>query len=258
MGDAIKREEVSEIARKLSECLNHLQRGNIFSCLVRFREALEKTLSTKMLASDEKELIKNINTFQQDLAGSRIFREVYGPVTFHDNDIATTLDFMKQLIRIKEEETIALMEEKEGDDMDHLGHPAPASKARQLIRQIKVLLEKGDYATAQEMIAGDEDIACLIVEEYNGAGMRYRREGMYDEAINEFKKALLVQPRDEGLYYNIARVRIAREEWKEAAEVIVEGLKINPHFTEGIKILKYIREHTKLDGWEGSGTDRAN
>ena len=53
----------------------------------------------------------------------------------------------------------------------------------------------------------------------------------------------MVNPRDEGLYYNVARVYISKEEWKTAAETIGEGLKVNPDFGEGIKLLKYIREH---------------
>lgn len=248
MDDVIKREEASKIVRKLNQCRYHLQQGNIFSCLVGFREALEKTLSIKMLPSDEKELKKDINNFQKNLADSRIFREVYGPVSFRNDDIETSLNFMKQLIQIKEEEILAMTKEKEGNVTDTLGTPASASETSQLIREIRVLLEKGDYATAQELIANNEGIIFLIVEEYNGSGIRHRQEGRYDEAISEFKKALIVQPRDEGLYYNIARVHIAREEWNTAAEVIVEGLKINPNFAEGIRLLKYIREHTELNG----------
>jgi len=247
MDDAIKREEAGEIARKLSECRNQLQHGNIFSCLARFREVLEKMLSTKMLASDEKELKNDINIFQKDLSNSRIFRDVYGPVAFHDNDFTTLLDFLKQLIRIKEEETIELMERNETKKVDNRQTSPQAAEVHNLLQQIKILIKKGDYAIAQETIAGDEEIIALLVEEYNVSGIRYRREGRFDEAVSEFKKALVVQPRDEGLYYNIARAHIAKKEWKAAAEVIGEGLKINPHFGEGITLLKYIRENGGID-----------
>ncbi len=113
------------------------------------------------------------------------------------------------------------------------------------IRQIKVLIEKGDYAGAQELIADQEEIISLLIEEYNAAGIKHRRTGRYEEAIREFRKAPVVLLRDEGLYYNLARTFIDKGAWKEAAETIGEGLKVNPDFTEGIKLLKYIREH----GW---------
>src|SRR3990172_4496017 len=105
MDEIIKREDAAYISRDLHECQRHLQKGNIFSCLVCFQHLLKKMLMTQMLPTDEKDLNKEINSFQQDLAASKIFRDVYGPVTFRDNDIPTALDFMGQLVEIKEEET---------------------------------------------------------------------------------------------------------------------------------------------------------
>jgi tetratricopeptide (TPR) repeat protein len=196
-------------------------------------------LQTKMLPGDSKQLNKDINTFQNDLAASDIFKDVYGPVTFRDDDIATALDFMKQLIELKDEETRALLAGE--SDTDTLGNAAVAPQ----VQQIKVLLEKGDYADAQEIIAGDEELVSLLVDEYNAAGIEHRRAGRHEEAIKEFRKALVVLPQDEGLYYNLARTLIGKEAWKEAAETIGAGLQVNPDFTEGMKLLKYIREHTR-------------
>ena len=243
MDDSIKREEVGGIARKLNECQSHLKRRNIFSCLISFREALEKMLHTKMLASDEKALSDEINMFQQSLASSSTFRNLYGPVTFRDDEFATSLDFLNQLITIKEEETNALMVlEKENDTLSGK-HDAQADERNRTIRHIRELIEKGDYAAAQEAIAGDEDIVGILVEDYNASGISYRREERYDEALSAFQKALLVSPHDEGLYYNLSRVYIAKEEWKAAEETIDNSLKINPMFAEGTKLLKYIQEH---------------
>lgn len=236
MDEAIKREEVSEIARKLSECRSHLKRDNIFSCLINFREVLEKMLHTKMLPSDSKQLSNDINTFQHDLASSKTFRDVYGPVTFRDDDIATALDFMKQLIEIKDEETRTLLAEE-------TAKPTGNATVTPKVQQIKMLIERGDYADAQEMIADDEEIINVLAEEFNSAGIELRKSGCYDEAIIAFRKAFVVLPDDEGLYYNIARAYISKKAWPEAAEMIGAGLKVNANFAEGIKLLKYIREN---------------
>ncbi len=239
MAETIRREEASIIARELLACQRHLKKNNIFSCLVCFQEVLKKMLVTKMLPSDSAQLNKDINIFQHDLAASNVFRDVYGPVTFRDDDIPTALDFMKQLIEIKNEETQALLTEEADRSM------AAETDDLNQIQQIKVLIEKGDYAAAQELFADKEEIISLLIDEYNTAGIEHRRAGRYEEAIRDFRRALVILPHDEGLYYNLARTFIDKGAWKEAAETIGGGLKINPDFTEGIKLLKYIREK----GW---------
>ncbi len=238
MEGAIKREEAGIIARDLRECLRQLQKGNIFSCLVAFEDILKRMLATTMLPADEKDLNQAINSFQKELAASKIFRDVYGPVTFRDNDIATALDFMKQLIEIKEEETRALL------NVEAKTETGIKATGPDQVHTIKTLIEKGDHAAAQELLADKEDLAARLAEEYNDAGIEHRRAGRLEEAIREFRKALVVLPRDEGLFYNLARAYIGKEDWQEAAVTIGSGLQINPDFTEGVKLLKYIREHT--------------
>jgi len=243
MAEAIKREEASKIISKINECKNSLQRGNIFSCLISFKEALEKMNTTRMLPADEKALQKEINAFQKNLSASPIFKDTYGPVTFRDNDNAPTLALMGQLIEVKEQEIQEVMvRQEEQADPDQ-----PSSGDHEIVDQIRILVEKGDYATAREMLQNREEVLAILVDGYNGAGIEHRRAGRFDEALLEFKKALAVYPQDEGLYYNIARVYIAQKKWKEAAETINEGLQMNPHFPEGIKLLKYIRENGRID-----------
>lgn len=234
-GGAIKREDAGIIARGLKETQRHLQKGNIFSCLVCFKGTLEKMLQIKMIPSDEKELNQEINAFQSTLSASKTFRDIYGPVTFRDNDIATALDFMRQLIEIKEEEAMALLAAEDEKDT------AENSPDTVLIRDVKALIEKGDHTAAQDLLADHEELSSHLVSAYNETGIEHRRAERFDEAVKAFKKALVVQPNDEGLYYNLARALIGKNEWKEAAEAIGKGLQINPDFTEGIKLLKYIR-----------------
>ncbi len=233
MDEAIKREETALIAKKLSDCKRHLQKGNIYSCLIDFREALEKLLTTKMLPSDQREFNKEINEFQQRLADSKTFKDVYGPISFRDNEPKTTLDFIRQLVHVKEEEIVATLEESK---------KSTAAEDEDKINKIKALIGKGDHAEAKELINDDEKIASVLVHYYNGKGIQFRREGRYIEAIAEFKKALVAQPDDEGLYYNIARGYIGRKEWKEAKEAVEESLRINAGFKEGIDLLNQIKK----------------
>ena len=94
-----------------------------------------------MLPADEKQLHKDINKFQDDLSSSPAFRNIYGPVTFKDDDFDTSLDFMKQLIQIKEEEIVAAMEsqkrkETSGDDQDNL---------QKRVQEIMIICRKGGF-----------------------------------------------------------------------------------------------------------------
>ena len=239
MAGEIKREDAGRITKKLLECRLHLQKDNVYSCLMGFKEVLEKMSTTKMLPVDEKQLHQEINAFQTGLASSRAFRHLYGPVTFKDDDIETALEFMKQLIQIKEEEIAEAMESQKADAL--LGEKSDDLQKR--IQGIMIHVEKGDFDTARGLAEKDEEAADALIEIYNNSGIQLRVAREFDKAVMTFKKALFVRPADEGLYYNMARSFIEEGNWKSADATMVEGLKHNPDFQEGIKLQSFIRKH---------------
>ena len=114
-----------------------------------------------MLPADEKQLHKDINQFQDDLSSSPAFRHLYGPVTFKDDDFETSLDFMKQLIQIKEEEIIAAMElqkskETSSDDQDDL--------LKSCSGYYQYWSKRATFSTAREMADKDEEAADVLME----------------------------------------------------------------------------------------------
>ena len=232
----IKRDEANQIMKKLQDCRVNLRRENVYSCLTGFRDVLEKTRSTGMLAADEKQLQLDINAFQQELSSSRAFRHLYGPVTFKDDDNETALDFMKQLIQIKEEEIIAAMEGQQGEGKSEKGE----GDIQQRIRDIMMLIERGDFATARDAAEKDEEAADALIEMYNTSGIQLRKEEDFEKAVTAFKKALFIRPDDEGLYYNMSRAYIEAGDWKSAKNTMEEGLKTNPDFQEGLQFMAYI------------------
>ena len=239
MAGAIKREDAGRISKKLLESRTHLQKNNIYSCLKGLKDVLEKLRITQMLAADEKQLHKDINKFQDDLSSSPAFRNIYGPVTFKDDDFDTSLDFMKQLIQIKEEEITAAMEsqkskETSGADQDDL---------QKRVQEITTFVEKGDFSTAREMSDKDEEAADVLMENYNTLGIQYRKEKEFEKSIMTFKKALFVRPEDEGLYYNMARSYIEAGDWKSAKNTMEEALKTSPGFQAGIQLLAFINDN---------------
>jgi tetratricopeptide (TPR) repeat protein len=239
MAGEINREEAGRINKKLHECRIHLKKDNIYSCLTGFRDVLEKMNTTRMLPVDEKQLHQDINAFQAELASSRAFRHLYGPVTFMDDDIDTALDFMKQLIQIKEEEIVAAMESQKNEAA--LGEKS--DNLQQRIQQIMLHVEKGDFDTARSFAEKDEEAADSLIEIYNTSGIQFRMAKDFDKAVATFKKALFVRPADEALHYNMARSYIEAGDWKSAGHTIDEGLKNNPDFQEGIQLQSFIRKN---------------
>ena len=190
-----------------------------------------------MLPADEKDINKMINEFQSKLSSSRVFYESYGPVTFRDNDIETAVDFMRQLIEIKEEEIKAEM--AKASEID--SHCQIDGDLLARANEIRLVIERGDYAVAREMIGEDDDLLEYIVCLYNDKGIEARKTGQFDTAVSEFRKIVSLCPEDEGLHYNLARVYLEKKAWRSAEETIIESLRINPEFPQGLKLLAYIQ-----------------
>jgi len=235
MQGGIKREDAGKILKKMKDCRFQLQKENIYSCLMTFRDILEKTLTTRMLPADEKQLHREINAFQADLAASRAFMKLYGPVTFMDDDIPTALDFMKQLIQIREEEIVAAMEKAQEE-----GSAAETDTLQQRMERIMVFVEREDVDAARAMADKDEEAADALIELYNDSGIEQRREQDFENAVKAFRKALFLRPDDEGLYYNLARVHIDAGDWAAARTAAQEAIRANPDFQEGLRLRTFI------------------
>ncbi|MDR2862107.1 MAG: tetratricopeptide repeat protein [Syntrophobacterales bacterium] len=235
MAEVINRDDVVWISRKLDDCKKNLQNSNIYSCISCFKQVLEKIGTTPMLPSDTREIVKEINGFQMQLSLSKSFRDVYGPVTFRDNEFDTTLDFMNQLIILKEEEARELFSQLD-DDFRQFVSASPQKNTQEAF----LALEKGDFSSAQEIIGEDEELCSRLVDLYNSMGIKSRKDGDYDRAITHVKKAISIQPQDEHLYYNLARIHIERSDWEEANIAVDMALSIDPDFEAGKKLKNYI------------------
>jgi len=240
MTTEIKRDDIAKIFKQLNECKKTLKQAHIHSCLLSFKAVLEKTLSTQMLPSDEKELMAEVNAFQQALSESKNFKDVFGPVSFQGQGFGTCLDFVQQLIRVGEEGIRDNADFRQKDDISIQDIATITKDLETEAQTVMQLIDKGEYTKAKELIADNDVLITFIVKSYNRNGISLRKEGAYDDAIAEFEKALTILPDDEGLHYNMARVLVERKDWKRARASIKEALKINPLFKEGNDLLKYI------------------
>ncbi len=228
MDEAIVRERAAEISRTLGNCKKFIHQGNVYACLSGFKDVLEKMLVTRMLPQDQKDLQEGINEFQRYLMASAAFRNAFGPVTFQDDDNETTLAFIRQLVNVSEEEITRSL--AGGDE---------SRENRAVI--IMRLIDKGEHEKARALIGENEDLLSFILQTYNARGIQARKEGAYENAVDEFKKALSVAPDDEGILYNLARAYAAKKDLKPAVESIQKALQINPAFAEGQALLSRLQ-----------------
>jgi len=68
------------------------------------------------------------------------------------------------------------------------------------------------------------------IETFNRLGMALRKQGKWEAAIAEYKKALEVSPKDENLFFNMALAYGDGGKHPRAVEAIQKILKLNPNF----------------------------
>ncbi|MCM0754621.1 tetratricopeptide repeat protein [Desulfovibrio aminophilus] len=67
---------------------------------------------------------------------------------------------------------------------------------------------------------------------FNEFGINLRKNGMYEQALDYYGRALDFAKDDENLYFNIARTHIERRDLGRAKEALEQALAINPGFAE--------------------------
>jgi tetratricopeptide (TPR) repeat protein len=231
----------AEIIRKLNESRTHLRLSNLFSCIVTFREVLETFInSTDYIRADKAKVSDALNEFQRIISKSHQFRDLYGAVSFRDNDFATTFEFIGQLIKIKEDDIRSVLLNREVGQSLNLDRLSEEN--RQKILKMVSLAERGEQMSLIQMVAQNDDLASLILSYYNESGISCRLGGDINRAIQEYKKALFIAPDDENLYYNLARAYIEIGNKEQAEDSIGMAMKLNPHFYEGLKLQAYISQ----------------
>lgn len=231
----------TEAMQKLYEGKKSLQEGNIFSGIVALRDTLDAVINMKNVPRNEKKyLVNDINIFQQTLAISQEFNDLYGKVAFRDNDFMISHDFICQLIKIKEEEIADVLVNEEASQFLNLDYLS--QEDQQTTKLMVSLVERGELSALRELVDAHDGLGSLVLSFYNETGISLRESGNFDKAIAGYKKALSLSPNDEHLYYNLARAYIESGQKENAETAISQAMQINPQFQEGLRLKKYISQ----------------
>jgi tetratricopeptide (TPR) repeat protein len=66
------------------------------------------------------------------------------------------------------------------------------------------------------------------IETFNRLGITLRKQGRWEDAIKEYRKALKISPQDGNLYYNIAMAHVEGKQFLDAHNFLDKALSLNP------------------------------
>ncbi len=113
-----------------------------------------------------------------------------------------------------------------------------ANLARSIGKRIASVYEKTDPELANKYLQKSlehipanaltrEDAAVL-----NRLGLHLRRQGLWKEALAEYKKAIKITPNDEFLYYNVGMAYATGKDFKQACTFLLKALKMNKNLPQ--------------------------
>jgi tetratricopeptide (TPR) repeat protein len=250
----------NELLHRFHTCELYIKQGKIATCLIAFREVIEKMPTIPKTDKEKSELHQGIALFLKNLSAHKKVKELFGDISFGDTDLETNLEFLKSMIVAQEQDIIdKYHKDEETAEAQRLDIQKVADEKKEEIRQrieesIKFIDEE-KLPQAMEIIKDNEDIRDSIILHYNSLGMQNREIKNFDEAIKNYTKAISVSPDDENLYYNVARACFEDGKQQKAEEFLGKSLKINPEFKEGKVFFAYLE---KLDQAKNNNNKKKN
>jgi tetratricopeptide (TPR) repeat protein len=83
---------------------------------------------------------------------------------------------------------------------------------------------------------------------FNEFGINLRKNKMYDQALDYYKRAEDLSPLDENLFYNVARAFFEKSQYEKCVEYLNKALTLNPDLSEARKFLDYIAAKNLISG----------
>ncbi|MEN6622392.1 MAG: tetratricopeptide repeat protein [Smithella sp.] len=243
---ATKISNVPELFRRFHSCETLVRQGKIASCLISFKDIIDRMRVISMTEKEKKELHQGIEVFLDNLSAHKKFKEIFGEFTFADTDLDTNLEFVKSMIIAQEQEIVQKIEKDEEAAEAQRLEMAKAEEEKKEALNLKAqeLIDKGNLSEALEIIKENDEIKNSVLRHYNELGIQNRENKNYDEAVKNYSKAMTVAPDDENLHYNVARAYLEQDKLDKAEAILEKALKLNPEFKEGKILLDYV---IKLD-----------
>lgn len=107
-------------------------------------------------------------------------------------------------------------------------------------------LERGDKQKGADILERLVKLDATFDREhkhlFNEFGISLRKNQLLDESIGYYERAEKLAPKDENLYYNMARAYFDKKEMKKVGECLNKALQINKNMEEAQKFLEYMKK----------------
>ena len=105
-------------------------------------------------------------------------------------------------------------------------------------------LERGENNKAEDILGRLVKLEGAFESEhkhlFNDFGINLRKNGMYDQSIAYYTRALELTTHDENLYYNVARAHLEKKDPASALSYLLKGLELNPGQDTLLKFLMWM------------------
>ncbi|MDR2604957.1 MAG: tetratricopeptide repeat protein, partial [Desulfovibrio sp.] len=113
-----------------------------------------------------------------------------------------------------------------------------------MAQKIAVSLQDSDPVKAEKYLRRcldlkGKDLTIDDLATFNQLGISLRKQGRWRDAIVEYKKALGIAPKAEGLFYNMGMAYAEGSEFETAVSCMQKALSINPKLPWGGAVLAY-------------------
>jgi tetratricopeptide (TPR) repeat protein len=243
--------KVKAIWDKLTRTKEALAHEDIQNALKNIIQALSLFVVATMLKNEREVLSEEIDNLLYRLISDNTFKRTFGPVSFPaGRDYQTVIEFFEKLAKVGGEIPEKVMDEAE--TLLAQGQvEAAVSKIKALIVEYpldldlhltvgETLLQWKQYEDAREVLEGLLDRHDNPVLVLNRLAMALKRLKRFNEAVDRYKQALKLAPRDEGLYYNLAVTLAETRELAIAKKVLEMALNLRPEFPQALQLLETI------------------
>jgi tetratricopeptide (TPR) repeat protein len=105
-------------------------------------------------------------------------------------------------------------------------------------------LAQGDTEKAKEQFGKLSQVDAITDSRYkhifNEFGIKLRQLGMYGEAVRHYERALKLEPKDENLWFNLARALFEGGKGEKAGQALTKAMELNPDFAEAKLLMEGI------------------
>jgi tetratricopeptide (TPR) repeat protein len=105
-------------------------------------------------------------------------------------------------------------------------------------------LERGESGKAENIFERLVKLEAAFEPEhkhlFNEFGIKLRKNGLFNEALRYYTRALELSAQDENLLYNLARVYMEKKDYGKAVEFLLQSLELNLGLEESVKFLLWV------------------